>query len=381
MLIIFKLYSLFSVMNYPSVLAPLRNKNRKKIKRPVFNPASPPSRQEPENVKIHVFNYDVNHLEEKTLDNAKQCMAYHETPTITWINVDGIKKSIIETICNGYKIHPLLQEDILSTGQRPKMDEMNGIVFALLNMLYYNEKTGIVELEQISMILGKNFVLSFQEDAVKDVLDPVREKLKQDNSKLRQASADFLFYSMIDIIVDNYFTVIEKLADRIETIEECIIRKPSASVVTQISLLRKEMIVLKRNLNPVRDMVNGIIRSDNPLLGDPVKQYFKDVYDHIVLATDLAENYRDMVISLQDLYLNQVNLKMNEIMKFLAIVTTLMAPATVIGGIFGMNFEVIPLTHQQTGFYIAVGAMLVIPFFMLFVFWKRGWFAKNTLDH
>lgn len=367
-------------MNYPSVLAPLLTKKRKNVKRPIFNPSAPPSRQEPEHVKLHVYNYDATHLEEKTLDNAKQCMAYHEKPTITWINVDGIKKSVIDTISNGYKIHPLLQEDIMSTGQRPKMDEVNGIVFALLNMLYYNEKTGYVEQEQISLVLGKNFVLSFQEDAVKDVLDPVRDKLKQDNSKLRQASADFLFYSMIDIIVDNYFLVIEKLADRIETIEECIIHKASASIVTQISLLRKEMIVLKRNLNPVRDMVSGIIRSDNPLLGDPVKQYFKDVYDHIVLATDLAENYRDMVISLQDLYLNQVNLKMNEIMKFLAIVTTLMAPATVIGGIFGMNFEVIPLTHQQTGFYIAVGVMLVIPILMLFIFWKRGWFHKNTLE-
>ena len=365
-------------MNFPSVLAPLLGRQPAHFVRPNFNPADPLKRQSPQKVAIHVFAYSAKMLEEKDLDSAHACMAYTENSYNTWINVDGIRKEDVEIICKGYDIHPLIQEDIISTGQRPKMDEIEGIMFALMNMLYYNEKTCNIEQEQISIVLGKNFVLSFQDEADRDVLNPVRGKLKQDGSRLRQASADFLFYSMIDLIVDSYFNIIEKLADHIEEVEEQILHKPSQKLLNDINNLRKKTVIMKRNLNPVRDLVNGILRSDNPLLSKPVKKYFKDVYDHITQATDMVENYREVVMGLQDLYLNQVNLKMNEIMKFLAIVTALMAPATVIGGIFGMNFDIIPLTHHKGGFYTAVIAMLAIPVIMLFMFWKRGWFAKSV---
>lgn len=365
-------------MNYPSILAPLLGKRTQVAVRSGFNPSVPPQQKEPDKVDIHVFAYSTKLLEEKDLGEAHECMAYRENDYNTWINVDGIRKQDIELICNGYKVHPLIQEDIMSVGQRPKMDELDGIIFALMNMLYYNDKNCTVEQEQISIVLGKSFILSFQDDAVRDVLNPVREKLKQDGSRLRQASADFLFYSIIDVIVDNYFVVIEKLTDRIEDVEERILHKPSRQVLNDVNDLRKEVVILKRNLNPVRDVINGILRSENVLLSKPVKKYFKDVYDHIVQAADMVENAREVVMSLQDLYLNQVNLKMNEIMKFLAIVTALMAPATVIGGIFGMNFDIIPLTHHRGGFYTAVIAMLAIPVLMLFIFWKRGWFAKSV---
>ncbi len=365
-------------MNYPSIIGTLLGKHPQPVTRSGFNPSLPPKRTEPEKVDIHVFIYSNKLLQEKDLGEAHECMAYREVDYNTWINVDGIRKHDIELICNGYKVHPLIQEDIMSIGQRPKMDEIEGIIFALMNMLYYNEKNCCIEQEQISIVLGHTFLLSFQDDAVRDVLNPVREKLKQEGSRLRQASADFLFYSIIDIIVDNYFFVIEKLTDRIEDVEDRILRKPSQQVLGDINNLRKEVSTLKRNLNPVRDLVNGILRSENTLLSEPVKKYFKDVYDHIVQAADMVENSREVVMSLQDLYLNQVNLKMNEIMKFLAIVTALMAPATVIGGIFGMNFDIIPLSHQRGGFYTAVIAMLTIPVLMLFIFWKRGWFAKNV---
>jgi magnesium transporter len=363
-------------MNYPSVL--------KSLKKPfsqaaiTYNPSKPIERKDPEKISIYVFDYNATHLEEKGVESAHQCMAFRDSDSTTWLNVDGLKKEDVETICKGYGVHPLIQEDILSMGQRPKMDEIDDIVYVLMNMLYYNEKNCSIEQEQISIVLGKNFVLSFQEDAVRDVLNPVRDKLKQANSRLRQASTDFLFYSMLDLIVDNYFTVMEKLSERIEEVEDEVSHKATAKTMNAINALRKEMITLKRNLNPVRDMVNNLLRSESTLMGKPVRKYFKDVYDHIVLATELAENYRDMVMGMQDLYLNQVNLKMNEVMKFLAIVTALMAPATVIGGIFGMNFDVIPLAHQKGGFYTAVVAMLAIPVLMLFIFWRRGWFTKSV---
>jgi magnesium transporter len=289
-------------------------------------------------------------------------------------NVDGIRKADIETICNHYGIHNLIVEDILSLGQRPKMDEINGLVFCLLNMLYFNERDSTVETEQISIILGKNYVISFQEDASRDVFDPLRERLKFGNTKVRQQGADFLFYSLIDMIVDNYFVVMEKLGEKIETLEEDIVRSPNTRSLAKINMLRKEMIVLKRSVAPVRELINGILRSDCELLEERTEKYFKDVYDHIIQANDLAENYRDMMMNLHDLYLSNVNLKMNEVMKVMAVVTCLLAPATVIGGIFGMNFETIPLLHNKWGFLICVCIMLFIPLVMIRIFRKRGWF-------
>jgi magnesium transporter len=222
--------------------------------------------------------------------------------------------------------------------------------------------------------LGKNFVISFQEDAMRDVFNPIRTKLKIPKSQIRQRTADYLCYSMIDLIVDNYFSVMEKLGEEMELVEEEIVRSTTRRSLARINQLRKELIILKRNIVPVRDLVNGIIRSESELLEDRTTKYFKDVYDHIVQAHDLSENYRDILMSMQDLYVNNVNLKLNEVMKVMAIVTCLLAPATVIGGIFGMNFDVIPTLHNKWGFFIAVGLMLLIPVWMLIAFRRRGWF-------
>src|SRR6476661_11251937 len=194
------------------------------------------------------------------------------------------------------------------------------------------------------------------------------------NSKLRQRGADYLCYSMLDLIVDNYFFVMEKLGDRIEQVEEEVIRNSNTRSLAKINQLRKELIVLKRNIAPVRDLVGGIIRSESELLDDSTTKYFKDVHDHITQAYDLSENYRDIMISMQDLSINNVNLKMNEVMKVMAIVTCLLAPATVIGGIFGMNFEKnVVLFHKSWGFYLATSLMLLIPILMLWMFRKKGW--------
>jgi magnesium transporter len=338
------------------------------------NPTIVPTREEAQEVVVSVFNYDATNLNEYKPGSVEECFALKDSNRITWINIDGLRKNDVEAICNHFLVHPLVIEDILSMNQRPKMDEVEDIMLCLLNMLYYNEEKRQVETEQISIILGKNFVISFQEDASRDVFNPIRNRLRLNNSKIRQRSADYLCYSMLDMIVDNYFLVMEKLGEQIELVEEEIIRRSNTRSLGRINYLRKELIVLKRNLAPVRDLLNGIIRSESELLEDRHTKYYKDVYDHIVQAYDLSENYRDIMVSMQDLYINNVNLKMNEVMKVMAIVTCLLAPATVIGGIFGMNFDIIPYLHNKWGFFIAVGLMLLIPIGMLFMFRKRGWF-------
>lgn len=339
-----------------------------------INPTAPPEREEAKEIVVTIYDYNAETVQEQRFDAVTKSFSCKTNNRISWINIDGIRKADVESISNHFEIHPLLVEDILSMHQRPKMDEVEGVLYCLLNMLYFNDTTRTVETEQISIVLGKGFVISFQEDANRDVFDPIRTKLKMANSKIRQRTADYLLYAMLDIIVDNYFLVMEKLGEQVELVEEEVIRRSNTRSLGRINQIRKEMIVLKRNIAPVRDLVNGIIRSESDLLDDRTTKYFKDVYDHIIQAYDLSENYRDMMTSMQDLYINNVNLKLNEVMKVMAIVTCLLAPATVIGGIFGMNFDNIPSIHNKWGFFIAVGLMLLIPIWMLRVFRKRGWF-------
>jgi len=343
-----------------------------------INPTVSMGRKEADKIYVTVYDYDEKHLEECHLDSIEKSFAFKENHHISWINIDGLRKADVEQVSEKFGIHPLISEDIMSMNQRPKMDEVDQILYCLMNMLSYNENTETVEQEQISIVLGKDFVITFQEDPQADVFNPIRDKLKMPNSKLRQRGSDYLAYSMIDLIVDNYFFVMEKLGDRIEQLEEEIIRFSNKRSLARINQFRKELIVLKRNIAPVRDLISSIIRSENPLLDPNIARYFKDVQDHITQAYELNENYRDIIISMQDLYINNVNLRMNEVMKVMAIVTCLLAPATVIGGIFGMNFDTnVTFFHKPWGFYTAVALMLLIPIWMLWTFNKRGWFSKS----
>jgi magnesium transporter len=360
--------------NYRKFISPFI----KQRTRAVVNPFLANEKQKTEQPStIFVYTYNSEEIQHKQPKKADEIFPAKESSVVSWINLDGINKKDVETIGNRFNIHQLLQEDILSHGQRPKMDDVENVLYVLINMLYYNEETCGIEQEQLSIVLINNTVISFQEDASRDVFDPIREKLKNNNHKIRQRRADYLFYSMLDEIVDSYFKVIEKLGVRIEEIEEQLVQKASKQSFQSINQLRKEIILLKRNTSPVRDLISSFMRSESGLLDERTIKYFKDVYDHIVQANELTENYRDMIMSLQDLYLNTVNLRMNDVMKTLAIVTTVMAPATVIGGIFGMNFDVIPYAHQQWGFYATVMAMVVIPIVMILWFRRRGWFQKD----
>ena len=337
-----------------------------------MNPTVPSERTDANQTEVSVYSYDPNNLEEHKTTTVAGLSRYQQKPGITWINIDGIKKADIDDICQQFTIHALIEEDILSIGQRPKSDEVEGVLYCLLNMLYFNEEKKIVETEQVSIVMGTNFIISFQEDANQDVFNPIRSRLKSARSQLRQRTVDYLLYSMIDLIVDNYFLVMEKLGEQIELLEEEVARRSNKRSLARINQLRKELIVLKRNIAPVRDLVGSIIRSESELLEDRTTKYFKDVYDHITQAFDLSENYRDVMMSIQDLYLSNVNLKMNEAMKIMAVVTSLLAPATVIGGVFGMNFDIIPLAHHTRGFYIAIGMMVFSPLLMLSWFRRKG---------
>ncbi|TAD85701.1 MAG: magnesium and cobalt transport protein CorA [Bacteroidetes bacterium] len=358
-------------------------KSSKERTQAVVHPFKPPTplKTTDQPLKIDIYDYNHENIHKAQPDGIEACLAYRRSQNTTWINLEGGNEEGIKTIITAFDIHYLIQEDILSYGQRPKLDEMDDMVFVLLYMLYDGQEGAGIETEQISIVLLPNTVISIQQDLDKDVFDGVRQKLNFANTKLRQSNADYLFYTLIDTIVDSYFGVLEKLGERITAVEEMLMKKPTKTAYAQINQLRKEIILLKRNTAPVRDLVSNLLRNDSKLINERTNKYFKDVYDHIIQANELTENYRDMVMGLQDLYMNNINLRTNEVMKTMAIVTTVMAPATVIGGIFGMNFDVIPYRHQEWGFYGTVAAMLLIPIGMILWFRMRGWFAKDLPNH
>lgn len=325
---------------------------------------------------ISMYSYNaVKCTSIKNLKSEEVTISNFEPDKHYWLNLDILNKKSVETVGNNIGLHSLIIEDILSVHQRPKVDEFDDYFTCVLQMLYYNPLQNTIENEQVSFVLGENFLFTFQDDSHRDLFDPVREKLLNPLTKVRQQGSDYLLYTLLDNIVDNYFVVLEKIGEQIEKLEEEITRSNADSyTMNRINTLRKELIFFKRYTSPVREMLNSIIRSDHKNIHDKNNNYFKDVYDHIIQIIELTENYRDVISNIRDLYLSQTNLKLNEIMKFLAIVTTLLAPATVIGGIFGMNFDRIPYLHHQNGFWIATFLMLIVPVMMLFYFRRKGWF-------
>jgi len=320
-----------------------------------------------------IYSYNESSVEVRKTETLKECYPPESSRQTTWINVDGLKQEEVEALCEHFHVHPLLTEDILSTGQRAKADDMEIQLFCLLPMLTYNADTGMVLSEQLSIVLGENYVLSFQPDPSQDPFNSLREKLKNPNSLVRKKSADYLCYCLIDAIVDDYYNVLEKLSDRLEKLENEVMSKPNNVVLLKLNLLKHEIMVVKRAIAPVRELVGSLWRTDNPLLQEANRKYYKDIYDHISLATEYADNYREMGINLQELYMNQVNTRMNEVMKILTVVTTLLAPATVIGSIFGMNFN-IPYADKPHAFYACVIIMFSISAIMLLYFKRKQWF-------
>ncbi|HEX6914548.1 MAG TPA: CorA family divalent cation transporter, partial [Chitinophagaceae bacterium] len=262
-----------------------------------MNPTVLPVREDSAHMHIEVFEYDSTSLKVWEPASVRETFPLFESDRLSWINIGGLRKADVEEISRHFGIHALIVEDVLSVEQRPKMDEIDNVLFCLLNMLYFNRQKVAVETEQVSIVLGKNFVISFQDDAQRDVFNSVRDKLRVNNSKLRNSGPDYLCYVLLDTIVDHYFEVMELLGERMEQLEEEIIRKSNTRSLAKINSIRKELIVLKRNATPVRDLLYNIIKSESDLIGERTTKYFKDVHDHIVQAADLAENYRDLMIN------------------------------------------------------------------------------------
>ncbi|PYV44648.1 MAG: magnesium and cobalt transport protein CorA [Acidobacteria bacterium] len=327
-----------------------------------------------EKVTIKIIDYDETSLQEKEARTVEDCFPYKNKPTVTWINVDGIHRvDIIETIGKHFGVHSLVLEDILNTGQRPKMDNYGDYLFIVLKMIYCNGKGSEIIAEQISLILGSNFVISFQEEAERDVFNPVRERIRNGTGRIRKMGADYLAYALMDAIVDNYFAVLEKLGEQIELLQEELISDPTPETLHAINHLKRQMIFLRKSVWPLREVVSGLERGESPLIKAETNIFLRDLYDHTIQIMDALETCRDMLSGMLDIYLSSISNKMNGVMKVLTIIATIFIPLTFIAGVYGMNFKYMPELEWRWSYPVLLLAMAVIVVSMLMYFRRKKW--------
>jgi magnesium transporter len=324
--------------------------------------------------KIELVEYDGDKLQKRELDSLAQCMIRTPGPGITWINVDGLSEvELMQQFGSCYGIHPLVLEDILATDQRPKAEDYGEYLYVVLKMIALDEKSGQISSEQVSIVLGENYLLSFQEGLDGDVFEPVRARLKNDKARLRHSGADFLLHALLDVIVDNYFLVLEKLAERIEDMEDELIANPTTATVQGIYRLKREMLFLHKGVWPLREVVSGLQRRDSELIQDGTVIYLRDLYDHTVQVLDTLETLRDMLSGMLDIYLSSVSNRLNEVMKVLTIIATIFMPLSFIVGLYGMNFKNIPEYDWRYGYPAVLLLMAGIAGGMLVYFRKKRW--------
>ena len=324
-------------------------------------------------VKITVIDYDENNFQQKEVASIEECSVYRDKPTVTWINVEGIHRpDVLEKLANCFGLHPLILEDISDLDQRPKIEDLESYIYVVFKMLSYNFEQAQIEIEQVSLVLGRNFVISFQE-TVGDVFDPIRERIKTGKGRIRKMGADYLAYSLMDATVDNYFKIFDEFGEKIEFLEEEIITRPDPMVLREIYHLKREMIFLRRIILPLRELLRSFERSESGLLTGPIKIYFRDVYDHVIQVIDSMEIFREMLTGMIEIYLSSLSNRMNEVMKVLTIIATIFMPLTFLTGIFGMNFKYIPGLERIWGFPIAILVMFGTGVYMLRYFRKKGW--------
>ena len=324
-------------------------------------------------VSITVIDYDETTLQELEIKTIDQCFPFKDKTTVTWINVEGLHQSeIIQGLGDCFGLHPLVMEDILNTDQRPKVEDYKDYLYIVLKMLHNAKGTEIVT-EQISLILHPNFVISFQEGIEGDVFSQVRERLRSGKGRIRVMGADYLAYSLIDAIVDNYFAILEGIGEKIEDIEEELVTNPKRETLHRIHEMKREMIFLRKAVWPLREVISVLERGESPLIKNTTVVYLRDVYDHTIQVIDTIETSRDMLSGMLDIYLSSISNRMNEIMKFLTIIGTIFIPLTFIVGIYGMNFEFMPEIRWRYGYFAVMTFMFAIGIFMLFYFKKKKW--------
>lgn len=326
-----------------------------------------------DNIRIRVIDYDGTQLKEGELKDIVEGAIYKQTNTVTWINVDGLHDlSLMKEIGQTFDLHPLLMEDILNTGQRPKLEEFDNCLFVVLKMLRYDTEKQMIVSEQLSLVLGETFLLTFQEQPG-DVFEPVRERIRKQKARIRASGIDYLAYALMDCVVENYVFIIERLGEQIEDIEEEILESADSAVMEKINAFKREMNFIRKSVRPAREAILQLSKLDSELINDQTLPFLKDLQDLITHAAEVIDTYRDMLSDQLNLYNSVVGNRMNDIMKVLTIFAAIFIPLTFIAGIYGTNFEYLPELKFKYSYFIFWSVMLSVAVVMLVYFRKKKW--------
>ncbi|MEJ2553276.1 MAG: magnesium/cobalt transporter CorA [Gammaproteobacteria bacterium] len=323
-------------------------------------------------LKLRLVEYDATLLNEREEISPLECRAYLERNTITWIHAYGYASpGLLKELGEIFGLHPLALEDVLNTGQRPKLEQYDHQLFAVMNLPAWNNEE--LSTNQVSLFFGKNYLISFYNGG-DDPFEPVRKRLRGNGGRLRLRGADFLFYTLLDVIIDQGFPVLENLGEWIEDLEDELLEAPSRAVLSQIHELKRDLLLLRRMLWPQRELINQLLREDHSLINESTRPYLRDCYDHTVQIMDLFETYRDMAAGMLDVYLSSTSNRLNEVMRVLTVIATIFIPPTFLVGVYGMNFTHMPELHWRYGY---LGAWLIIMAMiggMLLYFRSKKWF-------
>jgi magnesium transporter len=326
-----------------------------------------------EKTRITLINYNPEHFEEKVLQSIEESFLDKDTPPVSWINIDGLHEvEVIEKIGTHFGIHPLTLEDIVNTDQRPKVDDFDDYLYIVLKMLILNETTCHISSEQVSLILGPHYLISFQE-MEGDVFNFVRERLRKGRVQMRKSGPDYLAYALMDAVVDHYFLILEKMGERIEQFENRVYSEPTPEILQAIHDLKREIIYLRRQVWPMREVLNIWQKTESPMVQQSSKVFIRDVYDHTIQVIDTIESFRDIIAGILDLYLSAVSNRMNEVMKVLTIMATIFIPLSFIAGIYGMNFKFMPELEWKWSYPVLWAVLVAIFGGMLLYFRRKKW--------
>ncbi|HSG08175.1 MAG TPA: magnesium/cobalt transporter CorA [Longimicrobiales bacterium] len=349
------------------------------VRRARKKPGAPPGtlvhtgEQKVERVRIRYLDYDAGQLSEAELPDIDACAPFKDSPTVSWINVDGLHDvDLIQRLGERFKWHPLMLEDIVSVGQRPKMEEYEGCVFMVLPMLSWDAERRQVVDEQLSLVLGERYVFTFQE-RFGDVFEGVRERLRNARGRIRSRGADYLAYALTDAVVDHYFHVLEGIGNVAEELETEVVDAPSQSTMHRLHALKRELISVRRAVWPLREMLATLVRSGEDVFTEETLLFMRDVHDHAVQVAETVESLRDVVSGGIDLYLSNVGYRTNEVMKVLTIMASIFIPLTFMAGLYGMNFEYMPELHLWWAYPALLVLMAAVGGGMVVYFRRKGW--------
>ena len=324
-------------------------------------------------VRIAVMEYDESSCREATTEDVAMCLAVRDTRETAWVHVDGVHHvGTVARIGDHFGLHPLVQEDILNTNQRPKVDMMEGYLYLVLRLLDWDEASQEIRTSQLSVVLGPHYVLSFEERA-SETFAPLRDRIRRSVGRIRRSGADYLAYAIMDVVVDHYFGLLEHLDEQVENLEVRLVASPTPEMLGQLNRLKRQALFLRKSIWPLREVIARLQRRDSALVSDGTTPYLRDLYDHVVHVIDTVETLRDMLSGMLDVYLTGVSNRMNEVMKVLTVISTIFIPLTFLCGLYGMNFKDMPELSLEHGYALLWVVMLAITGTLVAFFRRKRW--------